>query len=235
MTTKDKLINFGTTNPGQTFKPKPYDLGFLDQADAAWELTWIGGLLRDQPFSERWQELPEDPNYDPFSDENIAGYENYRDKFMGVKNQEHHQFIKNTIDRNNYLREVRDEGGILPEIGAAFFDPITYTPLTFVRGIGFAQKFFYGGLTTGGLIAATEPIRLSTDPTATLQESASYIGISAILGGTLTGLFGRNIDPAILKKHGSVDELQNKVFADQFNNEQTTFKAEQFDMVNIKY
>lgn len=230
MTTKDKLINFGTTNPGQTFKPKPYDLGFLDQADAAWELTWIGGLLRDQPFSERWQELPEDPNYDPFSDENIAGYENYRDKFMGVKNQEHHQFIKNTIDRNNYLREVRDEGGILPEIGAAFFDPITYTPLTFVRGIGFAQKFFYGGLTTGGLIAATEPIRLSTDPTATLQESASYIGISAILGGTLTGLFGRNIDPAILKKHGSVDELQNKVFADQFNNEQTTFKAEQFDM-----
>jgi len=229
MTTKDKLINFGVTNPGTVYKPKPYDTSFLDEANAAWELTWIGGLLRDQPFSEDWQVLPEDPSYDAFSDENIAGYEKYKEKFLEVKNKQHHQFLKNTIDYNNYLREKRNEGGLLPEIGAAFFDPITYTPLTFVRGVGFAQKFFYGGVTTGSIIAATEPIRLSTDPTATLDETASYIGISALLGGTLTGFFGRNIDPAIIKKHGSVNNLQNKTMDDAFDNEQSIFKSAEFD------
>ena len=67
--------------------------------------------------------------------------------------------MKEKIDYNNHLRTIRDEGGMIPEIIAAFGDPLTYAPFPLVKGFALTKRFAKGFGISAGLTASMEPVR----------------------------------------------------------------------------
>tara|TARA_B100000123_G_C25741026_1_gene434012 strand:- start:509 stop:5011 length:4503 start_codon:yes stop_codon:yes gene_type:complete len=152
-------------------------------------LSWIGQVL-DQKNYTPITDNTIDPNYDPFLDD-FEQYLPYADQFVGIRNQEAANQLKEKIDANNARRRrVQDSGRVTPALLSAFFDPVTYIPIPLARGVGFLRGAKRAGLATGALVGATEPVRLSLDPTSTWGESATYIGFGTIAGGLLGGAFG---------------------------------------------
>ncbi len=152
-------------------------------------LSWIGQVL-DQKNYTPITDNTIDPNYDPFLDD-FEQYLPYADQFVGIRNQEAANQLKEKIDANNARRQrVQDSGRITPALLSAFFDPVTYIPIPLARGVGFLRGAARAGLATGALVGATEPVRMSLDPTATWGESVTYIGFGTIAGGLLGGAFG---------------------------------------------
>ena len=164
------------------------DPSFVSAVSAAWQLEPLGQMmLHDNTYM--------DEAFDPPTDiENqTEGYEQYymSGAFDDVRNQKHLDDIKEKIDYNNHLRKIRDQGGFIPELIAAFGDPITYAPFPLVKSFAMGTRFAKGAGISAGLMATQEPIRHSYDPTATLGESAMYVGAGALLGGSMIALFGR--------------------------------------------
>ena len=157
----------------QASQPKraPYTKNptFFNSVSASWQLEPVGQVGRHLWYGDpTYLDLPYDPPEN--IQEQIQGYEQYYDSFTDIRNQEHLTYVKEKIDYHNHLRQVRDVGGLMPEIVAAFADPINYTPIVWVKGVSLAQRFIRGGGIIGGLTAATEPIRHAYDPTATQEQ-----------------------------------------------------------------
>ena len=163
-----------------------------DVTDNIW-LSWIGQIYDSTKYDNNFGSVPEDKTYDPYTD-NFENYTAHAMDFIDVRNKEEADFIKGKIDRNNLRRErIADSGRILPAFVAAFADPITYVPIPFAKGVGFLHKAVKGGALTGVAVGATEPIRHAYDPTATLEETAGYVGFGMLAGGLLSGVFGKKL------------------------------------------
>jgi len=212
---------------GRQFK---YDMGFWSDVVDEWNLYWMGQVWQNR--DNGWIDKGVDSEYDPFDPANLDGYEEFASKFTGVINKEHHDLIKTGIDKN-LIRRTRLEAsdrGILPALVAGLGDPINWVPIPFATGIGFGMRFLKGGLIASGLVGATEPIRRSLDPTSTNQETAMYIGGSFILGGLLSGTFGKRIASETIGKKGGVNGLSKNYFK-AFNKTEgrKDFEVEGFD------
>ena len=91
-------------------------------------LSWIGQVL-DQKNYTPITDNTIDPNYDPFLDD-FEQYLPYADQFVGIRNQEAANQLKEKIDANNARRRrVQDSGRVTPALLSAFFDPVTYIPI----------------------------------------------------------------------------------------------------------
>ena len=156
---------------------------FSEQVANAWELTWFGQLMTELNDDDSYLQYPEDPDLDVYSYLENTHYMKYQDHFKDMRNADHIQHVKNKIDRNNHLRELRDDGGIIPDLVAQLGDPLTYVPIPFVKGLTLGSRFLKTGAATSALVASAEPARQYLDPTATIGESAQYIGGAFVLGG----------------------------------------------------
>lgn len=175
-------------------RPAVVDQGFISDVKDEFALTWVGALLQNTFVLDQkiYKEKPEDPNYDPLHPDNLRGFEEYADKFLDVRNKEHHDFIKQQIWNNNARRTRLDASDRVwsPILVSALADPITYVPIPLARGVGFATRFAKGAAIGGGLVAATEPIRRTQDPTSTGEETAFIIGGAGLISGLLSGIAG---------------------------------------------
>ena len=165
---------------------------WTDDFSDEFNLTWMGQLIEGDYEDTQHYNRQYDETYNPFDSDNILGYEQYAEQFQDVRNKDHHEWLKSKIDRNMATRARLDEGGrdILPGLAANLFDPINFVPIPFVRGMGFWKAATRGGTASATLIAATEPIRHSYDPTATTEESVLYVGSGLLFGGVISGAVG---------------------------------------------
>lgn len=211
----------------QEFVPDPT---YWDTVSAAWQLEPVGQLFLSN--EDTFLDLPATPVLDidkQIEDEGLTYYSEY---FTDIRNQEHFDYLKEKIHYNNYLRDIRDSGGMMPEIIAAFGDPITYLPIPFVKGMTFGTRFLKGAGYSAGAVSLGEPVRHAYDPTATGQESVMYIGAGSLLGGSMIAAFGRRgvkgfDDPSMNIK--PPEKKAEKVFKEAWNMENDTFKSDMYD------
>ena len=202
------------------------DPSFFNSVSASWLLEPFGQLYLDE---DTFLDKPYDPPKN--IDEQIIGYERYRDHFADIRNQDHLDYMKEKIDYNNHLRTIRDEGGMIPEIIAAFGDPLTYAPFPLVKGFGLTKRFAKGFGISAGLTASMEPVRHAYDPTATKAESAMYIGAAGLLGGGLITYFGRRAPVEV--GHGkSQTEKAESILKETHNTETNDFNSNLYDKDN---
>ena len=196
---------------------------FVDDVFDHYGLSWLGQLGQSisNPVSDVY-----DPQYDPFED--ITGYEQYAEDFVGIRNKEQADFLKHKINSNQARRDRLEESGrILPAFASAFLDPTTYIPVPLGIGMGFVKGAVKVGAGVGAITAATEPIRHALDPTSTIEETASMIGLSTLTGGLLGGTVGaltKSVGPKATKQAQptSTEEAVNKYDYEQSQNEGIT-------------
>ena len=211
----------------QEYIPDPT---YWDTVSASWQLEPIGQVFLSN--EDTFLDLPASPVLDidkQIEDEGLSYYSEY---FTDIRNQEHFDYLKEQIHKNNHLRNIRDSGGIMPEIIAAFGDPITYLPIPFVKGMTFPTRFLKGAGYSAGAISLGEPIRHAYDPTATLEESVMYIGAGSLLGGSMISAFGRRgvkgfDDPSL--NINPPEKKAEQIFKEAWNMENDTFKSQMYD------
>ncbi len=175
---------------------------FAQDVKNAWELTWFGQTINELNDDDSYLNYPDDSELDVYSYLENTPYLQYQDHFKNMRNADHIQHVKNKIDRNNFLRQERDDAGILPDLIAQLGDPLTYVPIPFVKGLTMGSRFLKTGAASGLLVGSSEPLRQQLDPTATIAESSMYIGGAFILGGGLGAAFGRRLAPKTEIKPG---------------------------------
>jgi len=208
--------------------PLTNEASFMDEVEASFDLSWAGQMYMNITDDKTFLEQPIDHNFNAIEQIQGTHYQAYESHFDDIRNEEHLNYVKDKIDYNNYQRSIRDDAGILPELVAALGDPLTYVPIPFVKGVTFASRFVKGGAATGALVASTEPIRQSLDPTATLGESVSYISAAFLMGGGFTGAFGRRL-PAKHASAKSEQDLMEDSFGAAWDMENDTFTSKMYD------
>lgn len=137
-----------------------------------------------------------DPNFDPLSDEQLAGYEPYAERFIGSASAAESQRIKNRIQTELADREtIRQAGGagVATSIAAGLMDPITIASMAVpllgqgTRGWRIAKGI---GMSIG-LDSAQEAALHAEQSLRTLGESAINVGAGALLTGALGGIATR--------------------------------------------
>ena len=231
---KTNYTTFQYNQPG-TFEPLTQEATFWDEVEASWDLSWAGQAYLEMTDEKTFLDMPEDPTLDVMGEIQGTEYMNYESAFNDVRNREHLEAIKDKIDFNNRQRQIRDDAGIMPELVAALGDPLTYVPIPFVKGVTMTSRFVKGGAAVGTLVAASEPVRQSLDPTATLSESISYIGAAFVMGGGLSAAFGRRLPQ---KYSNNVDEqtLHENYFKASWDTENDNFISPMYDETSgVKY
>ena len=216
---EDKLVktNPNTLNRAYDFVPlrgrdNPikkinYDAGFWESTGAAWGLQWTGQVSDMFTLEDNHLLQPVDTELNIA--QHIGGYEQYAEEFAEARNIEHINFIKNKIDLNEDRRYLLEEyDGFMPDVMAALADPITYVPIPLAKGLSFATRFGKGFGYGAGLLATTEPIRLSQDPTSSITESIAYVGGGGLLIGLLTGFVGPRVAAKTIANKGGVQNIE---------------------------
>ena len=181
-----------------------HDYGFFSDVGDEYHASWLGQTVQHFSLDNEYRDAELDYSYNPFLKENLEGYEEYADDFVEVKNQEHHEFLKLKITKNNAARKRLDNSDRFwgPMLTSLLLDPISYVPIPLSGGLSFATRAAKGALVSGGLIGATEPFRQSFDPTSERVETVFAIGGGALMGGVLSGAFGRRGVSNIFKQKG---------------------------------
>jgi hypothetical protein len=166
---------------------------FLDKTKDEFWMTWMGQMIENEITHRGLYSKKTDETFEVFAPENIAGFEEFAEEFVDVRNKEEMDHIKSIIRRNQSRRRRLDLGGrdILPGLLANAIDPINFVPIPFVKGMSLMKRVTMGGTASAGLIAATEPIRRNYDPTSSDFESAMYIGGGFFFGGLFSGILGK--------------------------------------------
>lgn len=165
--------------------------------------------------------VPFDPDFNPFDQELIAGYEEHADYFADAKNLEHFNFKKRVIDENIKRREIIRLSGFFQNLGAAFFDPINFIALPFGGPtVGMARSAVRVGAGTGVIVAAQEATRYPFDPLATPGEVATSVAAASVFGGILGGFIGM---PRTLQARKVRQTSDKFIKAAQKNNEDVDF------------
>jgi len=183
-------------------------LSLLQNHDFGWKSDFkdeiglnVGGLvyniLRDNPQYE-----DPDSSYDPFSEENREGFEAYDLEMIDVQNELQHEAVKHRIREleRSRTRLGNSARHWTPMLASLMTDPISYSPVPFAKGLTIGGRLLRGALIGGGVVATTEPLRLSLDPTGTKAESVMIISSAALIGGLLSGGFGARVSTKMFGK-----------------------------------
>ncbi len=145
------------------------------------------------PLSEE-RRLGVEP-YDPLAENEIRGYEDYADSFIGVESRDEAAWIKGNIDRELEHRRTLQAGGwpaVAAEIGAGTLDPIFLPALLFAPASGAVRTSVSRATmefaAAGGTGAALSEAALhATQETRTGLESTFNITGATLLSGVLGG------------------------------------------------
>ena len=179
--------------PSYTTTPSTFVEDFSDQ----YSLSYIGQMALYTKLDNDYLLGGYDPDFDPYEEENISGYEFYASKFQNVLNKKHMDVIKSVINQNTYTRHrlSHSDRWFWPALASGVLDPINLIALNpALRGATtFASRFKRGGTAVTGLVLPTELIRSKLDPTSTNLELAVNLGTSFAIGGLITGAIGKNV------------------------------------------
>jgi len=222
--------------PQNISQPIQYNTSFFSDVADEFLLTALGQALNTNRSYNGYKDLPVDPEYMSLDPEMLKGYEGYESFFLDTRNKEHFEFKKSIIDRNLSARNrlANSDRIFMPALVAGLADPVNYIPIPLFKGVSFFRRAVKGGTFTAGTVALTEPIRRELDPTATDLESALYIGGSFMLGGALTGAFGRSTPKSIIAKEtlgnkGGIKKIEENYFVAHSETEgRVNFEAQQF-------
>lgn len=191
---RERIVTDPFFNAPIVHTPTPTRPTKLKHLRDSFMLNWAGQLVDELKYTNHYGSKPIDHSFDPFTKENIEGYEEYAPAFIDVINKEHMETEKNKIDRNLARRKtVQDSNRIWLDLASGFTDPLSYiVPGSFFvrKGINYGVRALKSGVATGVAVGATEPIRQTLDPTATFTEGVAMISTSMLAGGFIGGFLG---------------------------------------------
>lgn len=150
----------------------------------------VGSFLAFTPFNH----FEEVEGYNPFENESeLAGYDNYVDRFIYSGSPQETMAIKERINREINDRRTTDEAGAAGTITSGIMnllDPVNWVTMatsfgTVVKGGSLLQtagKFAAANAAAGTI---TEVALSATQTTRTFEESLFNIGTDALVGGLL--------------------------------------------------
>ncbi len=175
-------------------------VGFTDALSSAFSiansLTAVGEAAGEE-FEDAQaarDDRPAAADWDVFDD--IAGYEEFADKFIDVTSPDHAQRIKRRIDEERKMRSLVDEAGaegVGALLLAAAADPVNLIPVggsvlksvtTGGRVLETARVGAKAGFVSG---TAAEGLLYASKDTATPEEAAIGIAFDTLFGGVLGG------------------------------------------------
>lgn len=183
----------------------------LDTLAAASRTAFLPGAIYER-FANRDPNGPRGPAaFDPLS--NIAGYEDFADKFVGADSPTEVEGIKARIGSERADRQTLQRAGIggpAAEIALNFLDPSFWVsaavPELAIARIARVNKIATAAVRGAAGAAAYEAGMHAVTETCTLGESGISIAGGAILSGVL-GSLGRRMNPAELARaRASVNE-----------------------------
>lgn len=154
-------------------------------------------------IKEQWgTDNSRDPNFDPFEDDYLKGYEDYSKRFVHVRNKERADAVKSSIDRESRdLQTIEDAGiyGTLAQIAASIVDPITLAGIVLMPevivpgkiGLSIAKMGAVGTADT----AVREAVLNPTQETRTAEQSMFNIVAGTLVSGALGGAAGKLTKP----------------------------------------
>ena len=178
--------------------------------------TWVGqAYLSNRMMAETIQQMgpmQDDLDYNPMADPANQGYLHISD-FVDSRSSTESAYIRKMIDKNDLLSLELDVGGA----GASRFlsqlvDPLTYTPVPLVKGIGFIKGATKSMPAVAGSVAASEYLRQSYDPTVTPEETMFTVGAGALIGGAVGGLAGAWGSKTRFKSNDEAGHLYDDLF-----------------------
>lgn len=157
--------------------------------DSAFSIHNTAGSMLDRGLKP---DFDLEPDFEPLSEENLKGFENFADSFIGAQSKAESEWIKGNILRELEHRQTLEAGGVTgfaASLAAGVTDPL-FIPLMLIPG-GWMMKggAFLRGAKFAGMGAAgegaTELALHSTQETRTAIESALNIGGATVLSGIL--------------------------------------------------
>lgn len=168
------------------------------------------GGYDDVPLLERYAKAPfgghgfvqavddmlnADPNYDPLSEENLAGYEQFADRFIGAGRPEESARIKNRIDGELADQRVIAQAGgwgLASSIAAGLTDPVTLASMMIPAGGSTRLARIASNVAQGvALDSASEFALHGEQELRTPGQSVLNVGAGALLTGALSTLATR--------------------------------------------
>lgn len=137
-----------------------------------------------------------EPDYDPLADSEIAGFEEFADRFIGVASREESARVKSRIRTELADRKVIQEAGwagVASSIAAGVVDPVTIASMavplvgTGTRGVRIAK----GVASSIALDSGQEAFLHAEQALRTAEESLFNVGAGALLTGALGTLATR--------------------------------------------
>jgi hypothetical protein len=158
--------------------------------------------------------IDRDPEFNPF--DSTDGYEGFESDIARAKNQQHLDFIKQTIDQNRDRRDILAKSdffsgalvaGILDPLGLAFALPVVGQLGLFAKG-GMTVRQAAAASAKGGVAfgVSTESIRAPFDPVNTAGETGLNL-LTATAFSTVLGTAGS----AVFNTQGAFHRSANKL------------------------
>lgn len=174
------------------FKPEEKDAGFFETLRATYAYNWMPMVRRREEF-QLFGDREFDENFDHTAAIEQKGdeYFNYVDALTRAKDQEHFDFIVQSIDDYRGVKDTLSRGGILPQMIGYTVDPTA--ALLFIPGfnLGVGANIGKSALRMGfsGLAFAstTEALRAPLDDAPDPYEAQLNLLASTVLGGAIGG------------------------------------------------
>ena len=192
------------------------DVGFWEAFKATWGYQWSPVIDR---ISEQVEFFGEgyNPEFDPFTEENYSGYEDYLNELARARNAEHLAWIKGDIDRRLANKQTLTDAGfwnagvwvgaLTDPLNASFAIPIWGQLGLMARGgmtVGQAARASFKGSLAAG--AVSEGIRAPFDRTNTFTETGLNMA-TMTAAGTILGSV-----PAMVTGYRRSIAKQNEVY-----------------------
>ena len=169
--------------------PRP---GALDTLAAASRQGNIAGALYDA-LNTGGRPGGFDPDYDPFGD--LAGYEDFADRFLDAGTAAETAYIKQRIDAEQADRQTLQQAGgwgLAATLAAGVVDPTTLLSMA-IPVVGATRAARLGSIVGAQIVGdtATEVAFQGAQETRTLTESAINVGAGTVLAGVLGSVASR--------------------------------------------
>lgn len=183
-----------------------------------WWETFGTAWLQESNIEEAWSRLQvdttPDPSFNPFTPENIQGYEEHWHDFTYANNKNHSDWIKSNIDKQRAQRQkLAESGRWLPIFLGSIPSPenIAISVVSPAKGLTVLATAAKSALRFAAAEAVVEyGWRRQFNPEITDQESMITVGAAGLLGGGLVG-----IGTALGKRAGTVRDAEIPVQLEQ--------------------
>lgn len=203
---------YASLNPNNFYRHEK-EPSFTESMKAAYGYQYSPIIARTQE-EIFFGAIDRDPEFNPF--DSTDGYEGFESDIARAKNQQHLDFIKQTIDQNRDRRDILAKSdffsgalvaGILDPLGLAFALPVVGQLGLFAKG-GMTVRQAAAASAKGGVAfgVSTESIRAPFDPVNTAGETGLNL-LTATAFSTVLGTAGS----AVFNTQGAFHRSANKL------------------------